>query len=158
MEQGSIKGIIQSLQKDGLELMQGKVIEVNPLKIQVINDEKLILNERNTIIPWHLSDYKTIVDINAGSAENGSISSQTSEDGSHYHEYEGVTEDGGEPAHGHKYGGITEEAKHTHALNTFSIFKAEITVYNALKIGEIIHIMALNKGKLYYILDRVVTE
>ena len=33
--------------------------------------------------------------------------------------------------------------------------KARLTVHNALKSGETVHILSLCRGKLYYILDRV---
>lgn len=32
---------------------------------------------------------------------------------------------------------------------------ASITIYNALKVGETVHLLSLNHGKQYYILDRV---
>ena len=55
----SLKQLFQSMIPGGPELMEGKVIQINPLKIQMTNDEKLIINERITIVPWHLTDYKT---------------------------------------------------------------------------------------------------
>lgn len=32
---------------------------------------------------------------------------------------------------------------------------ASITVYNALKVGEVVHMLSFNHGKQYYVLDRV---
>ena len=31
-----------------------------------------------------------------------------------------------------------------------------MTVYNGLKVGEKVHLLSLNNGKKYYVLDRVV--
>lgn len=97
----SLKGIFQGMIPADAELMQGTVISASPLKIQMANDEKLIVNERITVVPRHLSDYATTCSISGGASEN-------------------------------------------------------ITVYNALKIGDKVHVLSLNNGKLYYILDRVV--
>lgn len=46
-------------------------------------------------------------------------------------------------------------AGHAHKLEKFNIYKAKITVHNALKKGDIIDVLALDGGKKYYILDRV---
>lgn len=43
---------------------------------------------------------------------------------------------------------------HSHPLKTFNIFKGKMTVYNALKVGETVHLLAFNNNKQYYILDR----
>lgn len=40
-------------------------------------------------------------------------------------------------------------------LKKFSIYGAGLTVHNALKVGETVHILALQNGKKYYVLDRV---
>lgn len=55
----SLKGIFQGMIPADAELMQGTVISASPLKIQMTNDEKLIINERITVVPRHLSNYKT---------------------------------------------------------------------------------------------------
>lgn len=101
----SLKQLFQSMIPDGDELMEGTVIEAKPLKIQMTNDEKLIINERITVVPWHLTDYITTA----------------------------ILRTDGE------------------ALSERSI----LTVYNALQKGDKVHVLALNHGKLYYILDRV---
>lgn len=153
-EATSIKGMIQGLTGEGIELMQGKVIAADPLRIQMIGDDKLIINERITIIPRHLTDYTATVDI---VQNNGTVSSVTSTDGSHSHSYSGETNSAGDPPHTHLYSGETQSKSHSHSLSTFNMYGAKMTVYNALKVGEIVYVLALNKGKLYYILDRVVS-
>ena len=124
-DQTSIKGLFQGLLPEGEELMQGTVIQVSPLKIQMDNDQKLILNERIIIVPWHLTNYKQKATLKL---KDGSIDASTN-----------------------------NVDAHSHKLTTFSLVEGEITVFNALKKGEKVHVMALNNGKLYYVLDRVVS-
>jgi len=91
----SLKQMFQGMIPKDVELLQGTVAKIGPLKIQMSGDEKLFITERITIVPWHLTDYTTKL--------NGS------------------------PA----------------------------TVSNALKVGETVHVLSINHGKLYYVLDRV---
>ena len=44
---------------------------------------------------------------------------------------------------------------HVHHGEDFNLYKGVIKVHNALKIGDKVHVLALNGGKVYYILDRV---
>ena len=97
----SLKGIFQGMIPADAEIMQGTVISTNPLRIQMTNNEKLIINQRITIIPRHLSNYT--------------------------------------------------------AACALSDYSGKITIYNALRTGEKVYILSLNNGKLYYVLDRVVS-
>ena len=119
----------------------------------MVNDEKLTLNASILIVPKHLSDYTATVDI---MQEKGSVNSKTATDGGHMHKYNGNTENDGEPDHNHGYTGTTEETKHSHILASFNICKATMTVCNALKVGEKVHLLSFDNGKKYYVLDRVV--
>lgn len=74
--QTSLKGLFQSLIPDPFGIFQGKVISSSPLKIQAINDEKLIINALLLIVPKHLTNYTVKVDI---SDSDGSITSGTME-------------------------------------------------------------------------------
>ncbi len=130
----SLKNIFQGMVRGYAELMQGTVISVSPLKIQMANDEKLIINERITVVPRHLSDYKTKATYTVG---EGVLDSETFEDGEHG-------------------GHISGNGAHVNKLRTFTLTKGTITVFNALKVGEIVYVLSLNDGKLYYVLDRVV--
>ena len=76
----SLKNIFQGMVRGYAELMQGTVISVSPLKIQMANDEKLIINERITVVPRHLSDYKTKATY---TVDEGVLDSETFEDGEH---------------------------------------------------------------------------
>lgn len=52
----SIKQIIQALMPKQNEIIIGKVVSENPLKVQAENDAKLELNVRTLIIPKTLHD------------------------------------------------------------------------------------------------------
>lgn len=175
----SIKGLFQALVPDREDVIQGIVKSVSPLTIQAVNDEKLTLTTSILIVPRHLTNYKARVDIVQG---GGTVNGGTVIDGHHTHTYSGNTESdshshaingstgsGGDPSHSHTmsantgdtshshgYVGTTEDQAHSHALGSLNIYGATITVYNALKVGETVHLLSFNNGKKYYILDRVV--
>lgn len=130
----SLKQIFQGMIPADAEIMQGIVISASPLKIQMVNDEKLIINERITIVPRHLSDYTTEATFTVG---KGTLTSQTKNDGSHG---------------GHDGGNGT----HINHLDTFTLSHGTLTVYNALKKDDVVYVLAVNNGKLYYVFDRVV--
>ncbi len=114
-EQTSIKAIFQGMAdgaSGGFTILQGTVTKTSPLQIQITNDEKLILNQNNTYIPRHLTDYKTEVTV------------------------EWHTE---------------VAAAHTHPIWG----RKPILIHNALKKGDVVHILPLNHGKQYYVLDRI---
>lgn len=147
----SIKGLFQGLVPDPGGVVQGIVKGVSPLSIQVMNDEKLTLNENSLVIPRHLTDYTTTVDISGGT-----VSGSTASDGSHTHSYSGTSTKGGDPEHNHGISGETGGANHSHSLSSLSIRGAKMTVHNALKVGETVHLLSFDSGKQYYVLDRVV--
>lgn len=120
----SIKQLIQGMVPKEAELMQGKVISLDPLKIQMEGDEKHIIRERVVIIPRHLTDYETEITVqwSTNSTSGGS--------------------------------GDAAFASHAHGVTG----RKKITVHNALKLDDKLHILSLNKGKLYFLLDKVVEE
>lgn len=120
----SLKQLLQSMSPPDIELMQGTVIQLDPLKIQMKGDEKLIINERIIVVPWQLTDYETEITVEwiTDSASGGS--------------------------------GYDSFAAHRHGVTG----KKKITVHNALKLDDNVHILSLNRGKLYYVLDKVVEE
>lgn len=152
--QTSFKGLFQALIPISDGIMQGEVISVSPLKIQMLNDDKLIITENIAIVPRHLTDYHTVVDIEL-EPENSEIDSETTTSGSHTHSYSGTTDTAGDPPHDHNYSGETASSLHSHDIDTFNIYRAKMTVYNALKVGEKVHVLSINNGKKYYVLDRV---
>ena len=132
-EAQSIMSIIRgaTMSEDG-SVIEAKVIGVNPLKVQATNDDKLILNAGSLVVPWHLTDYTTKVTYRL---DKGTLDSETYNDG----------------AHGGHVGG---DGTHVNHLKTFNLYKGTMTVYNALKVGDMIYLLRYNDGKKYFILDR----
>lgn len=117
----SLKQLFQGMAGDGVEVLQGIVKSVGPLKIQIVNDEKLTIGPNITYIPRHLTDYSTEVTV-SWRTENASGGS-----------------------------GDAAYASHNHAITG----RKAITVHNALKVGDRVHVLSFNHGKQYYVLDRV---
>lgn len=55
-QETSLKGLFQSLIPDAEGIFQATVISVSPLKVQAINDAKLIIPESLLIVPPRFSD------------------------------------------------------------------------------------------------------
>lgn len=121
-ERNSVKELFQDMIPVAAELLQGLVISTEPLKIQMINDSKLVIGETVTVVPRDLTDYETTADLTWG--EGTALSAETK------------TESGDK-------------------LVKFQITGAGLTVHNALKTGEAVHILSLQNGKKYYVLGRV---
>ena len=130
----SIKELIQGIIPKDLDIIRGRVTQTGPIRIQAVNDDKLILNENTLIVPWYLTDYTTRCDIEL---RQGTINSHTFVDGAHSHP-------------------ITDGGAHRNWLEDFNIYKATIKHYNALKVGEIVFMISFNHGKKYFVLDREV--
>lgn len=84
----SLKGLFQGITDAGVEVLQGIVKSASPLKIQIINDEKLIIGPNITYIPRHLTDYTTEVTVH-WRTENASGGSGDAAYASHSHAIEG---------------------------------------------------------------------
>lgn len=67
----SIKGLFQDLAGKDIQVLQGIVKSANPLKIQIVNDEKLTIGPNITYIPRHLTDYTTTCTLAKG--DRGSV-------------------------------------------------------------------------------------
>lgn len=118
-EKTSLKQLFQGMAGEGVEVLQGIVKSASPLKIQIVNDEKLTIGPNITYVPRHLTNYTTTCSLAKG--DKGSV-----------------------------YGPDSDGDK----LTDFT-FSGSITVYNALKVGEKVHVLSFNHGKQYYVLDRV---
>ena len=123
-EKTSLKQLFQGMAGDGVEVLQGIVKSASPLKIQIVNDDKLTIGPNITYIPRHLTDYKT--EISGPNIQN-------------YYYTGSSTESGTTPV----------SPPHVHALG-----RIPVTVHNALKTGEKVHVLSFNHGKQYYVLDR----
>ena len=120
-EKTSLKQLIQGMTSSGIEVLQGIVKSASPLKIQIVNDEKLIIGPNITYVPWHLTDYTTEVTV----------------------EWETDNASGGS--------GEAAYAAHRYAISG----RKKITVHNALRTGEKVHVLSFNHGKQYFVLDKV---
>lgn len=120
-EKTSLKQLFQGMAGDGPQVLQGIVKSVGPLKIQIVNDEKLVIGPNITYVPRHLTDYDTEVTV------------------------DWFTEDASGGS------GDAAYASHKHAIKG----RKPIRVHNALKVGEVVHVLSFNHGKQYYVLDRI---
>ena len=121
VEETSLKGLIQGMAGDSVQLVQGVVKSVEPLKIQISGDDKLLAGPGNVVVPWQLTDYKTEITVDwLTTKERG---------GSGYEAF----------------------AYHDHGING----RKKIVVHNSLAKGDCVHLLVLNRGKLYYVLDRI---
>ena len=67
----SIKGMVQEMAGNDIQVLQGIVKSANPLKIQIVNDEKLTIGPNITYVPRHLTDYTTTCTLVKG--DRGSV-------------------------------------------------------------------------------------
>lgn len=141
----SIKEAVQSMIPHGAYVIEGTVTGISPLQITLTNDAKMILSSNSLILPRHLTNYSTMVNIS-----DGSINSTTETGaGTHKHdsgEHEGHSSGDGKHTH--------EGGSHVHNLATFTLAEAKVTVYNALREGEMVYLLSFNNGKQFYVLDR----
>ncbi|MCD8364585.1 MAG: DUF2577 domain-containing protein [Clostridiales bacterium] len=107
------------------ELLQGTVTSVSPLTIKADGDDKLTIPASALVVPRHLQNYTTTCTISGGTVKGGMTST------------------------------IEYIAYHTHTLNSFTDTNATITINNALVKGDRVHLLALQSGKKYVVLDRV---
>lgn len=124
----SIKQLIQQMVPENIGFVEGVVVKTSPLSIQVVNNPKMVATGSMLIIPRHLTDYKTKMSFDNPAIKN-IVKPYTLDD-----------------VPGSDYKITFQDA----AVN-------EITIYNALKQGEKVNMLRFNGGKLYYVLDRVVS-
>ncbi len=124
----SIKQLIQQMIPENIGIIEGVVVKTAPLSIQVVNNPKMVVTGSMMIVPRHLTDYKTKMSFDNPGIKN--IVKPYSLDDVPGSDYKITFQDA--------------------AVN-------EVTIYNALKQGEKVHMLRFNGGKLYYVLDRVVS-
>ncbi|MDR1754398.1 MAG: DUF2577 domain-containing protein [Eubacterium sp.] len=153
----SIKETFQNMIPKSMAVIRGRVISASPLKIQALNDEKLIIRENIMCLPKHLTNYTTKCDI---MLDDGEIDSETQSGGMHRHSksssgiHDEYSESDGSQFQEETDNNSELDGEHTHNQTTFNVYSATIKVYNALKENEAVYILSFNEGKKYYILDR----
>lgn len=124
----SIKQLIQQMAPESIGFVMGVVVKTAPISIQVVNNPKMVASGSMLIIPKHLTDYKTQI-----SFDNPGIKNVV------------------------KPYSMDDVAGADYKLTFQDAAKNEVTIYNSLKQGEKVHMLRFNGGKLYYVLDRVVS-
>ena len=127
-----------------VNLVQGEVISVNPLNIQI--DQKLILPRECLKIPQYLTDYKVNIEINTAT-EDTTLNTE------HTHEinYSDDTINGSSKKNTTSEIGKFEST-HKHAV----VGTKEIVFKNALKVGDNVLLIREQGGQTYFVVDRVV--
>lgn len=124
----------------------GVVLSVKPLKINI--EQKMDLGEKQLILTRNVTDYT--VEITLDHETEPALTT-------HAHSYSGNTGSAGSGPHVHEYSGETGPTNltHTHAYKG----KKTFTIHNALKVGERVVLLRIQKGKKFIVLDRLeVTE
>ena len=140
----SIKGMIQQLAPEQIRMMLGEVISDDPLKVQVKNDEKLIIPKNLLVIPEWLTchKYKAYIQTDAYMP-----CAEPSNDEAHDKQIDTAAfvcnvacPSGAHPCAAHQY-------------------KASwIIIKNHLRAGDIVILLGFAGGKKYIVLDRIGKE
>lgn len=110
------------------DLSYGKVISISPLKVQITN--LLTLPQSVLIVPQHLTDYTVDITVDWNTESDTHNHQATNQDGTQV----SVLDD----THSHKVVG-----------------KKQVTIHNALKVGDKVALIRKTGGQSYFILDRV---
>ena len=100
-----------------------------------------MISGEQLIVPWHLTDYTTHADYTMG--DKGELRDET------------YTKVDGEHQHVDSRGGDTSKVKHKHYVEKLNAYKMTLKVYNHLQKDDLVYLLSINNGKLYYVLDRV---
>ncbi len=73
-EATSLKQLFQGMSPEGTTVVRGTVVKASPLSVRIENDDKLTVSGSVLLLPRHLTDYNTTVDISLG---KGWVSSET---------------------------------------------------------------------------------
>lgn len=111
------------------DLLYGEVLEIDPLKIKI--DNRFEIDETFLILSNFVKEKKII------------LSNEDEEDG-HLHIIEPFeTQSAGDPIHTH----VIPQTKTSRELT-------EIILWRGLEIGDIVRILRINKGQMFYVLER----
>ncbi|MDL2301336.1 DUF2577 domain-containing protein [Lachnospiraceae bacterium OttesenSCG-928-D06] len=143
--------LVKTMKKAALDAMEsskpvavyfGEVQSVSPLKINV--EQKMILGEAQLILSRNVTDFKTMVTVDWVSESSLKT---------HSHELQNNTADGGDPTHNHSLSGNTKSTSLSHTHNITG--KKQITVHNALVVGDKVVILRQQEGQKFIVWDRV---
>lgn len=119
------------------DLVFGTVTEIDPLTIQIENEPNLKLTSAFLILTDAVQDLKVKV----------SLDWYTEYVAAHKHEYEDTQPEGGSVT-----GNTSEANRHRHRLKSDK--KLEITLHNALDVGERVIMLRVQGGQKFIVLNR----
>lgn len=129
-----VNELLQSIKKAALDAVEaskpvnvyfGEVISASPLLVNV--EQKMVLGKAQLVLTRNVTDFKTMVTVQWESEK---------EEQTHTHNVEGTD---------------CQSEKHTHEI----VGQKEITIHNALEIGDTVILVRQQKGQKYVILDRI---
>lgn len=141
----SLKQLLQEMfGETEAEVLQGTVLEAGGTKIKIKGDDKLIVGPNNVYVPWHLTDYETELSFDDPAIRNNvSVGHRLPLPHATLIEFPDTPDETQKEVI--LKGELTHEEKVKH----------KITIYNALKVGEEVHVLSFHHGKQYFVLDRV---
>ena len=137
--------LVKAMKRAALDAMQaskpvnvyfGQVVSASPLQINV--EQKMILGKAQLILSRNVTDFKTMVTVEWESEK---------EQQTHTHKVEGSDGEGDSINITSK----TQSAKHTHEITG----KKEITIHNALAVGDEVILIRQQEGQKYIVIDRI---
>lgn len=140
----SLKGILQMLAPEQISMLLGKVASADPLKVQTLNDDKLVIPKNLLVVPEWLTCHKYRAYIQTDA-------------------YEASSEPSNDEAHDKKIDTppFTCNVACPHAAHPCAAhqYKSEwIIIQNHLEVDDIVILLSFGGGKKYYILDRLGKE
>lgn len=138
-------GLVKAMKRAALEAVEaskpvnvyfGQVVSASPLQINV--EQKMILGKAQLILSRNVTDFKTMVTVQWETEK---------EEKTHTHKVEGSDGEGDSINITSK----TQSAKHTHDI----VGKKEITIHNALEVGDEVILIRQQEGQKYVVIDRI---
>lgn len=137
--------LVKAMKRAALDAMEaskpvnvyfGQVVSASPLQINV--EQKMILGKAQLILSRNVTDFKTMVTVQWETEK---------EQQTHTHKVEGSDSEGDSINITSK----TQSAKHTHDI----VGKKEITIHNALEVGDEVILIRQQEGQKYVVIDRI---
>ena len=138
-------GLVKAMKRAALEAVEaskpvnvyfGQVVSASPLQINI--EQKMILGEAQLILSRNVTDFKTMVTVQWETEK---------EEKTHTHKVEGSDGEGDSINITSK----TQNVKHTHEI----VGQKEITIHNALEVGDEVILIRQQEGQKYVVIDRI---
>lgn len=138
-------GLVKAMKRAALEAVEaskpvnvyfGQVVSASPLQINV--EQKMILGKAQLILSRNVTEYKTMVTVQWETEK---------EEKTHTHKVEGSDGEGDSINITSK----TQNVKHTHEI----VGQKEITIHNALEVGDEVILIRQQEGQKYVVIDRI---